>query len=77
MWMKIPYISVSASKPMNIKGTKTVTGKASGHKKTCYTVVSVLCDGYRAVPYANIKKLNFHAKIKSMSMLETRKSMKK
>ena len=56
---------------MNVKGAKTVTGKASGHKQTCYTVLSVLCDGYRTVPHANIKKLNFHAKIESMFVLET------
>lgn len=38
IWMKFPYISVSASKAVKIRGAQIITGKASGHKKICYTV---------------------------------------
>ena len=38
--MKLHYISMSASKAVNIKGTQIITGKASGHKEMCYTVKS-------------------------------------
>jgi len=38
IWMKFPYISVSESKAVKIKGAQIIISKASGHKKICYAV---------------------------------------
>jgi hypothetical protein len=39
------HFNVSASKAVNIKGAQIITGKTTGHKEICYTVLSVLFDG--------------------------------
>ena len=36
--MKLPYISMSAGKAVNIKGARIIIGKTSGHKEMCYSV---------------------------------------
>jgi hypothetical protein len=43
--MKSPYISMSASKAVNIKGAQIIVHIASGHKEMCYTLLGVLYDG--------------------------------
>jgi hypothetical protein len=43
--MNFPYISMSASKAVNIKGAEIIIGIASGHKEMCYTLLGVLYDG--------------------------------
>jgi len=43
--MKSPYISISASKAVNIKGAQIIVRIASGHKEMCYTPLGVLYDG--------------------------------
>jgi hypothetical protein len=67
------HFDVPSCKTVNVKGAQTIISKSSGHKGICYIVSSVLFDGtLKIVQPLNIKKLNFHEKISSKVIHETK-----